>query len=512
MPQDMLPTTSGLTTVDWIVIISYAVGMILVGWYYSRRTSTTEDYLLGGRNMRPWTVGISMFATMLSTLSFLSYPGEIISYGPMILTGLAVYPLIYLVVGWLLIPFIMRLRITTAYEILEARFGGSIRLLGSLIFLAIRLLWMATIIYITTSMVLIPLAGWEQSRTPIVCAVLGVVTIIYTSLGGLRAVVVTDVVQTAILFGGACLTLVLITRQFGGVSEWWPSSCYEHWPEPVWGLDTTARISFIGMIISKFTWYVCTSGSDQMAIQRYLATRNVKAARRVLLISLIGDVVVTFLLAILGFALLAYFLRNPQLIPDGHTLLEDADALFPHYVVSHLPSGVTGLVVAGMLAAAMSSLSSGVNSSCSVITVDLIGHFRRKPLKDSTHITLARWISVAVGTVVVGLSLYVSLIPGNIVALCYRVANLFVGPLFILFFMAMFVRQATTFGAWAGTLTGMSVALLIGFWKEIFSTNEGISFLWIMPGSFLAGVIIGLLASLLPVGPPPRRMLLDETN
>jgi len=517
MPPHSLDATSGLTSVDWIVIASYGVGMVLVGWYYSRRTKTAEDYLLGGRNMRPWAVGLSMFATLLSTISYLSYPGEVIPYGPMILTQIAAYPLIFWVIGWFLIPRIMKLKVTTAYEILDARFGASIHMLGSLIFLTLRLLWMATIIYVTTSKVLIPLLGWEQDRAPLLCAVLGVVTIIYTSLGGLRAVVVTDVVQTAILLGAAILTLVLITRYFGGVGAWWPDQWYEHWPEPVWGFDPSARISFGGMFLSGFTWYVCTSGSDQMAIQRYLATRDVKSARWVLLVSLTTDIVLASFLGLLGLALLAYFLKNPQLVPAGLSLFEgkDADKIFPHFVMTALPSGITGLVVAGLLAAAMSSLSSGVNSSSSVITVDLIGRFRRKPLAGAAHVRIARWSSVAVGAAVVGLSLYGSLVPGNIVELCYRVVNLLVTPLFLLFFMALFVPWATPFGTWVGALTGMAVALAIGFseelfrYLEIFPGSDGISFLWIMPYSFLAGALAGLLASLLPVGPPAKSMLVD---
>jgi len=301
----------------------------------------------------------------------------------------------------------------------------------------------------------------------------------------------------------------VITRYFGVVSAWWPDGWYEHWPEPVWGLDTSARISFGGMFISGFTWYVCTSGSDQMAIQRYLATRDAKAARTVLLVSLITDIVIASVLVLLGLALLAYFLNNPQLVPEGQSLFEDADKMFPRFVMTALPSGITGLVVAGLLAAAMSSLSSGVNSSCSVITVDLIGRIRRRPLSDAAHIQMARWIAVAVGAAVVGLSLYGSLVPGNIVELCYRVVNLFVAPLFLLFFMAMFVPWATPFGAWVGTLTGMAVALVVGFSEEIFPGSGGISFLWIMPDSFLAGTLAGLLASLLPIGPPAKSMLTD---
>ena len=517
--------SKGLTVLellDWLVIAGYVIGMVAVGWYYARRTQNTEDYLLGGRAMRSWAVGLSLFATLLSTVSYLALPGEIIRYGPMVLTEIVAYPLIFFVVGWLIIPLFMRLRITSAYEILETRFGVSVRLLGSFIFLLLRLLWMATIVYVTSNTVLIPTLEWDERWTPLVCAALAVVTIIYTSLGGLRAVVATDVVQTFILFGGALLSLILITVHFGGFN-WWPRVWQTHWPQPEWGLDTSVRLSFVGLCISGFIWYVCTAGSDQMAIQRYLATRDAPSARRVLLTSLSTGALVIILLALVGVALLAYFTDNPHLIRDGQDILgEDADKVFPRFIVYVLPSGISGLVVAAMLAAAMSSLSSGVNSCSTVITVDFIKRFRGQSSNEQAQVRLARWVSVLVGAGIVALSLYVSLVPGNIIELAYRVVNLFTVPLFILFFMALYVPWGTTFGVWAGTATSAAAAILIGYWdtfKDVpgcdlvmnwFESSWGVetvSFVWLMPAALATGIVVGPLASFIPIGPRPKPML-----
>ncbi|NOX55611.1 MAG: hypothetical protein GXP27_14465, partial [Planctomycetes bacterium] len=195
---------------------------------------------------------------------------------------------------------------------------------------------------------------------------------IYTSMGGLRAVVVTDVTQTVILFGGAILTLVLISMRLGGVTAWWPTHWPSEWEAPVWGFSSTARVTFLGAALAQFTWWTCTAGSDQMAIQRYLATRDAPAARHVLLISLLANVLVCLILSPVGLALWAYFRAHPELLRTGHTVLQDADKLFPRFIEVGMPAGLSGLVVAGLLAAAMSSLSSGVNSSCSIITVDFV--------------------------------------------------------------------------------------------------------------------------------------------
>ena len=377
------PASAGLDVLDWMVIAAYGVVLLGIGRYFSKRTATTDDYLLGGRRMKSWTVGLSLFATLLSTISFLAWPGEMIRHGPMYLGAIAVYPVVVLIATRYTIPALMRLRVTSAYEILENRLSLSVRMLGSLFFLSMRFLWMAVIIYATTSKVLIPMLGWDESVTPLVCAVLGTVTVAYTTMGGLRAVVFSDVLQTFILFGGAVLALVVITVDLGGVGEWWPSAWQDHWQEPVFGYDPSARMSLVGIVLATFTWYFCTSMSDQMAIQRYLATRDVKAARRTLMISMSADALVALCVGLLGLALLAYYQARPDMVPEGSSVSGDADRLFPHFIVNGLPAGISGLVFSALLAAAMSSLSSGVNSCCTVITVDFLDRFHARDMSEA---------------------------------------------------------------------------------------------------------------------------------
>lgn len=491
-----------MTALDWSVIGLYAAGMLAIGWYYSRRTATTDDYLLGGRNMNPLNVGLSLFATLLSTITYLAFPGELIRYGPMVLAMVVAYPFVALVVGWLMIPFFMRLQVTSAYQILEMRLGLGVRMLGSIFFLSLRLLWMAVIIYATTDKVLVPLLGLDSSATPWLCAVLGVITVTYTSMGGLRAVVVTDVIQTLILLGGAVVTIVLVTVFLGGVGNWWPTEWPAHWPEPKL-YDPNERITFFAIVLATFTWWSCTSGSDQMAIQRYLATRDVKAARTVLITTLSANVLVNLLLTLVGLSLLAYFRLNPHLVPDGQTILGNADQLFTQFIALALPAGLSGLVVAGLLAAAMSSLSSGVNSSCSVITVDFIDRFRRSKENELDHVRLAKYVSVVVGAVVVLLSAYVGSVQGNLFEVTYKVVNLITVPLFGLFFMAMFVPWAKGWATILGAATGMTVVVTINFWKELTGSSGGISIFWAMPLALVAQTLVGSVASLVPIGLPP---------
>ena len=496
-----------LAALDWLVIALYAAGMLSIGWYYARHTATTEDYLLGGRTMRPMTVGLSMFATLLSTISYLSWPGEIIRHGPMFAAQYLAHPISFLVIGWFLIPYIMRLRVTSAYEILESRLGLSVRMFGSTIFLSLRLLWMSVIIYATGSKVLVPMMGWDPAVTPIVCAALGLLTVLYTSMGGLRAVVMTDVIQTAILFAGAILTVIIITVRMGGVTAWWPEAWSPGWDPPAFFINPAARVTIMGAMMSCFIWQVCTAGSDQVAIQRYLATRDKAAARRVIMTSLTADACVGMMLAMLGLALFAYFNSHPFLLQDGQEVFSNADKLFPRFIVIGFPAGLTGLVVAGLLAAAMSSLSSGVNSACSVITVDFLRRFRRAGHPVESGLKQVRWVSAIIGVVVVLLSIVVGQTSGNLLEVAYKVVNLLTAPLFVLFFMAMFVPWATAFGtlvAGACSIT-MAVGIAYGAWF-------GLSFLWIMPMALLTGIGTGMLASLPPIGQRVRDRIAGESH
>jgi solute:Na+ symporter, SSS family len=497
-----------MAPLDWTVIVLYVLGMLAIGWYYGRRTKTQEQYLLGDRQMRPLVVGVSLFASLFSCISYLSVPGEVVKYGPMILGGILAYPLIGLIVGWWIIPFFMRLKVTSAYEILELRFGPAVRTLGSVLFLCLRLMWMSVILYAMITKVLLPLSGLPAWTAPLACLVLALITIVYTAMGGLRAVVITDVIQAAILFGAAIATLITITVCLGGVHAWWPSQWPAHWPEPRFGFDPGARVPLFIVILTVITWNVCTSASDQIAIQRYLSTKDVKSARAVLLVSLVADGLVQILLALVTIALLGYFRAFPHLAPDSQNVLTDGDKLFPQFINVGLPVGLSGLIVAGLLASAMSALSAGINSTCSVLTVDIIDRLRGKTIAtEAGRVGQLKHISYLIGAIVVCLSLLVNMVQGNLLEVGYKVVNLLTVPLAGLFLLAMFVPWARTFGVLVGAACGLVVAVVVSYWKEM-TGAPGISFLWAMPLSLLTEMGVGALISLIPVGrraPPLRR-------
>ncbi len=512
LPDDKLTAFSArLHPLDWTAIGFYMAGMIFIGWWYSRRNRSGGDYLVGGRKMNPIAVGLSFFVALFSTITYLALPGEMIRYGPIIFCGLLAYPIVFFIVGWFIIPAFMKLNVNSGYELLESRLGVAARMVGVTLFLLMRLMWMAVIIFATVDKVLIPLAGLPQAATPLLCIALAGLTIVYTTMGGLKAIVTVDVIQAGLLFGGVIMSLGIITYKLGGFQAWWPDAWPAHWQEARLVSSNATDRTIMAAFLSTLVWYTCTAGSDQMAVQRYLSTRDVSAARKMLGVSLIAGCCIFLTLGCLGLALLAYVTQNPGWLPNFQVTSAAADQLFPTFIATTLPAGLAGLIIAGLLAEAMNSLSSGMNAASAVITTDLIGRFRRIQFTGSEELRLLRWISILVGVGVVGLSVGVSYVQGSLLELSYKVVNLLTAPLFSLFFLAIFIRWATTLGALLGAAAGVAVTVLINYWRELASAGNHLfglqinpepilSFLWSTPLSLGVAMIVGMLASLLPVG------------
>lgn len=479
-----------LSKPDWIVVGAYFLMMILIGVYYSKRNKSFKDFALGGKNMGAFSIGLSLFATMLSTLSYLSYPGEMIRYGPIIFAGMLAFPLTYWVVGWYIIPRFMKEDVASAYELLEKKLGLSIRLMASFLFISLRFLWMATIIFATVDMAI----GAIFEVTPFQRFAFGFIiltsTLIYSSLGGLKAVVMTDVIQTFLMWLGAILTIVIISVKLGSFTNWMPDQWLPHWSPLKWGFDVTERTTVGNAILMLFVWYICTTGSDQMAIQRYLATKDVKTARRSFGVSLLSNLIVKILLGLVGLALMAYFFKNPNYLSEGKDVLEQADSLFPRFIAIGFPVGLAGLVFAALLAAVMSSLSGGLNSTAVVISEDWLKRFGKKKKYAKNDVMQLKLISVLVGLVVLVLSFLVGFIQGNLFDIVQKTANLFVAPLFVLFFMALYVPFATERGTFIAGLSSIIFAIAIAFFEIM-----GIKSLWIMTASLIFGIVMGVVAS-----------------
>ena len=376
---------AGLQPIDWAIVVLYALSTIALGVYFSRRQKSTEEYFIGSGNMNPLLIGISLFATLLSTISYLSMPGEAAGKGPVHLLGMLSMPLVFLVVAIWLIPFYMKHRASSAYELLEQRLGLSVRLLGATMFLALRLVWMTLLVYLAGA-ALANMMHVDASWVPLIVAVTGGVSLVYTTLGGLRAVVITDFMQTVLLFGGALLVIATITWDFGGFG-WFPTTWQSTWDtQPIFSTDPKTRVTVLGTILSMFIWYTATAGGDQTSVQRFMATRDANAARWAFATQLTVGAIVSVTLYLVGFALLGFYRAYPAQLPGGVTVNEGADHLFPLFIADQLPVGISGLVVAAMFAAAMSSIDSGVNSITAVVMTDFLDRFGMKPTSEKGHV------------------------------------------------------------------------------------------------------------------------------
>lgn len=491
---------NGLHWIDWIVIVAYLGGVLWLGARIARRQSNATDYFIAARqHIHPFLIGISVFAALLSAISYLNKPGEMIGKGPVVLIGqILSVPFAYFIVGYWLIPKLMQQRVTSAYELLESRLGATGRLMGAILFVKLRLIWMGLLVYVAST-ALVVILGLDAKWIPLISAVVGIVPLIYTSMGGLRAVVLANVVQFFLLLLGVLVSIALITVRCGGFS-WWPTEWSANWDtQPVFSLDPHVRVTVVGATLSVAIWRVCTAGGDQMVIQHYMATRDVAAARRSYLITSVATVVVTVVLSVLGLALLGFFTRFPELLGPGMTLQKDADHLFPYFVTNILPVGVSGLVVAAIIAAS-SGMDTGVNAVTAVVMKDFLERHGWQPASEARRLQVAKYVSYAIGLAVVSASLLVGKVPGNFMEVSTKLANLESTTIFGLFFLALFVRCATPLGAICGAVYGLTAAVLIAFW-DLLTGRPPVSFLYIGIVGVIFNLGVGYLVSRLE---PPR--------
>ncbi len=488
-----------LHILDFVVIAIYLSGLLWVGFYFAGRQKSKEDYYLGNRKMPWFLAGISVVATLLSTVSYLAVPGEMIRYG--IGFGASVLSFVFIipVVNRIIIPFLMNLRVTSVYEYIEQRFNVQARLLAASAFIFSRIIWSGLIIY-TASFAIASMTGWNK---PLVILSIGIITTIYASAGGMKAVIWTDFALFVILFGGALFVLayVAITTDSGPL-VWWDTFCTAGRAEvPVFSMDPEVRLTVVGMIVVMFLWNICTHGADQVAAQRYLSTPSAAAARRSVWIFSMGNVGMILLLMVIGLALFYFFFLQSGLPVQEfqESIVLHADQVFPRFIATELPPGISGLVLAALLAAAMSSLSSAINSISAVAVTDFLDRFNfLKKYQD--HLYLAVGMAVLSGLLGIASALTVNQFmesgEWNLLELTERANHLFVAPLAVLFFVGFLLPKVDSRAALAGFFAGVAVSISVGFSKELFEMENPIGFIWILPGSFFTSFAVSWLMSL----------------
>jgi SSS family solute:Na+ symporter len=446
-------TLMGFQFLDGIVLFLYLGIVVWIGWKVARKNKSFQQFVFGSKSIPWWAVGISLIATSLSSTSFLG-PPETAYRGNMSILMYQVGALLAIVlVVTFFIPAILRTKVTSAYEILEKRFDGKTRVLAASIYCLHVLLRTGVLLYGPA----LVLAEILQVPVSMAIVLIGIVAIIYTYIGGLEAVIWTDVLQFAVFFGGGFLVVYYCTSHGNSLAELW-SYGVSHSKTDIWNFewDISKANNFwtLGLFVLVLELSVRTT--DQQFVQRYLSCKSVAEAKNSAALSwILGLVFAIFFLSI-GVLLYSFFAKNPNILPSNIA----PNRVFPFFMVHVLPSGITGILVAAIFSAAMSSLDSALTALSNTFTVDFIG--RRKKAQNATDLSEKEklfWARISVlvwGLLGIGMGLIVAETDTDLLTTALKFSSLFIGPLLGLFILALFYKGALAgTGVFLGTLCGV---------------------------------------------------------
>ncbi len=515
-----------MSFIDYAIVLAYLVLSLGLGVYFSRN-QTQKGFFIAKKTMGWLPVGLSVMATLFSTNGFVMYPS--VAYGSSLRVWLymiiltAVAPIVMFV----FIPVYARLNCKTAYEYLEMRFHVCVRAIASGLFVFLRIGWMASVIYSAT-LVLASVTGISQF---ILIILLGVISTTYTMLGGLKAVMWTDVLQFFIFCTTIILTLILIvvysSDGIGGIT----SSYFEGRNDllinfkPAFDLDHGSWAFIIGLPIV----FLSTYGADQVSVQRYIAAKSERTSKIGLMLSVLGAWIVIPGLLIIGVGLYSHFQANPSEMitvldkelggelpqwrtqgspdPGTHSLSsyyqnhpehihEDVvrnniqDKVFPQYVRLYFPPGMVGLFLVALMAAVMSSIDSGIHSISTSLTVDIRDRFfsKWKPEDEKREVFQDRLLVVFISSISIFLACQVGDM-GDVFAIGKKLTAGFGGPLLSIFILALFFPRVRTAEVVIGTLAGsLIVHVMMFYYTGWFS-------LWFWPMGFALALSISLVVS-----------------
>ncbi len=429
-------------TVNTIVLVVYLLLLVLMGVYFSRNQRSTDDFFKGGQRIPWWAAGLSIFGTQLSAITFMAIPAKTYAtdwlYFVLSLTIIMVYPFIIR----FFLPFYRRFNLTTAYEYLELRFNLVTRLFGSILYVFLQLGRLG-IVLLLPSLALSVVTGIDVS---LCILVMGVLSILYTVLGGIEAVIWTDVLQVIVLLGGALLSLILLYINLDNSDIVTYIDRFDKMQIFDFSFDLTTATFWV-VLFGGFATNLAQYGSDQTIIQRYLTTKDEKTAARSIATGAWMALPATLIFFTLGTLLFVYYKVHPE---NLNPALEKTDAIFPWFITHSLPDGVSGLLIAAIFAASMSSLDSSMNSVSAVFTTDFLRRLRPQT-NEKRYLLLARWITVVTG--VVGTSLALMMATWGISSLWDQfnmIVGLFTGGLGGIFLLGIFSKRTNGAGAVAG--------------------------------------------------------------
>lgn len=401
------------TWVDTVVLVVYFGAMAALGPIFASRGKTVDGYLLGDRSFPGWLIGFSMFATSISSIAFLGYPGDAFKTAWYRMVPNYMMPIAVLVATFFFLPFFRRSKVTSAYEYLESRFGPITRMYAAIAFIIMQVVRVSQILYLV-SVLLATITGWN----PIAAILIGgVITSGYTVMGGIRAVIWTDFIQALVLWGGALICLTVIVYQLpGGIGQIIEVGTANHKfglydvgvtsnpaelaPVPFWG-GIHEKTIYLLFLVGLGNWMLEYS-ANQNVVQRYAASASAKQARIAMWVCTIFSVPTWAMFMFLGTAFYVYYQQFPD--PAAADMLSGAaksEGILPLFVTKQLPMGLTGLVIAGVLAAAMSSLSSSISAVSAVSLVDVYKRHIAPDRTDAHYVLVAKSVGGLMAVVMI---------------------------------------------------------------------------------------------------------------
>ncbi|MGL5914313.1 MAG: sodium:solute symporter family transporter [Bacteroidales bacterium] len=473
-------------SLNYGVLIIYMCLMLGIGFYFSRRAGTSDQFFKGGGQIPWWAAGISIFATTLSAITFMALPAKAYTtnwlYFPMSFSILLVAPI---VIRWYL-PFFRGLKLTSAYEYLEQRFNLTVRLTSSILFILFMIMRIGIVLYLP-SVALSTVTGIDLMACILM---MSVVTIIYSTLGGVEAVVWGDVIQGGILVFGAIISVVYLVVGTGGFTETISiGMAAEKFKMLDFSFDfkqPTFWVIFFGAGLANS---LITYTSDQTIVQRYLTTSDMNKSRRSIWLNGIIALPVLVLFYFIGTALYTFFFAHPALLP---LTMNNAEGIFPYFIVNELPAGIAGLLIAAIFAATMSTLSSNINSASTAITVDFAKRIFPS-ISDKQQVNTARISGVIVGIVGTFLAIELSMMS---VKSFFDEFNTFIGLLTSglggLFAIGIFLPRVRGYAA----LAALVCSVVILWWLR---SHSSINFmLYGLVGILLSLVLAFIFSYLIP--------------
>jgi SSS family solute:Na+ symporter len=480
--------------IDWLVIVLYFVIVAGIGFYFSRRNANFADFMFGGGNMPWFAVGISLIATSVSANTFLGNPADGYANDMRLLMLNVGSLLAIIIVGAIFIPRFRASGIKSAYELLEIKFSRPVRVLAAVFYSCHLLLRMGMLIY-GPGLVLMKITGMPFEVAALAMAIFAM---LYTSLGGIKAVTTTDIIQFIIFFGGGLLCIWFCAQGVGGFGKTWALAAEAgktRWYDFHW--DPASDRNFWTASIVYVVFEVAIRGCDQQFVQRYLSTKSVRTANYSSLTSSLLGICVGVVFFTVGAFLYVYFqVAHVETLPEGLKV----NQVLPHFIVNVLPTGVKGLLVAAILAADMGALSSVLTALSNTTVVDFLP---RKHAQDagSHNIKNARKWVVLWGILGLGASFVCRIGDVSILTKALFFTSLFTGPLLSIFVQAFFLPKTHPKAVIIGTFIGMlalvpftNIPILpAGMWKPLLSLawpwNPVIS----MAGSLIAAQLITLV-------------------